>query len=343
MSARALGVLALITVLAVGALWYVQRPQPSPASSEEQGLFLPGLADRLEAITAIRARTGGGRELAHAVRTDQGWRVRNRADYPADRESLRGLLIKLSRAERVAAKTDRPEAWPRLGLAPVEQPGAAGVELTLEGLDPPVGVIIGKPAAGEDASGTYARRSDASGGRAWLISASIERPDAIAYWLDDRLLQIPARRVRAVTIDPREGETVEVRRADDDFTIANRPADRRPLSNTVARSLARVIADLRLTDVRPVNAGSLPPQVATARYETFDGLVVTARGFAAAQTAGRRYIRLEAKASADAPAAVREEARQLNARFDGWAYEIREYKFVNLTHNLEGVLAEPRQ
>ncbi len=342
MSGRVLGLLALVTALAVGAAWYVRQPVPEPAPESSDTHFLPGLADRLPSVSAIRVRVAGGRLLAHVVRDGDVWRVRNRSGYPANRETLRGTLIALSEARRQEAKTDRAEGWGRLGLKPIEDPDAGGVELTLEGLDPAPRIIIGET-AGRDTGGTYLRRADDEDGRAWLVSQRIEMPADIGDWLDNRLTEIPVGRMRSVEIVARDGEPVRVARVEPrsrEFEIANRPEGRRPLSNSIARSIARIVSDLRLTDVDPAAAVDLPPRLAEARFETLDGLRIVIEAFAAERDQGPRYIRLRAEVANGAGETAREQADTLNARFEGWLYAIPDYKFVNMTHTLEGVLDE---
>ncbi len=339
MSGRTLGVLALLTVVAVAAAWYVRQPVPEPSPATAGNHFLPGLADRLPSVTAVRARTGGGHLLAYVVRDGDIWRVRNRDGYPADPETLRGTLIALSEARREEAKTDRVDGWSRLGLQPIEEPDAGGVELTLEGLDP------APRNRRHDTGGTYLRRADDDDARAWLVSERIERPAAIGDWLDDRLTEIPVQRMRSVEIVARDGEPVRIAREEPrsrHFEIANRPEGRRPLSNSIARSIARIVSDLRLTDVHPADSVDLPPRLAEARFETLDGLRVVIDAFAAERAQGTRYIRLRAETVSDAGEAVRAQADSLNTRFNGWLYEIPEYKFVNMTHTLEGVLEDVR-
>ncbi len=343
MSGRRLAILALAALIAVAAAWYVRRPPaPSSPGPAPQSL-LPGLADRLPQVEAVRVRVGGGRILARVERDGDAWRVANRHGYPADRSTLRGTLIALAEARRAAPRAEDPQDWPRLGLRPIEQADAAGVELTLEGLDPAPRILIGKPAAG-DAPGTYVRRVG-QGERAWRVSQAIDRPDAIADWLDPRVVDLPTRRLRAVRLDPRDGEPVEIERVGADSSalrIANRPEGRRLLSPSIARSIARIVTGLELTDVRPAASTEGPPPLANARFTTFGGLQVTITALAAERGAPPRYVRVEASAAEGAAEALHKEAARINERVGDWLYEIPDYKFVNLTQTLEGVL-EPRR
>lgn len=343
MSGRTLAILALAAAIAAVAAWYVRRPPEPPASAAESGPFLPGLAERLPDVDSVRVRVAGGRLLARVERDGDTWKIVNRHGYPADPATVRGTLIALAEARRVAPKTDRPEGWSRLGVGPVESPDAVGVELLLGGLDPPPRIIVGKAAAG-DAKGTYLRRVE-PGERAWLVSEVIDRPDEIADWLDDTLVDIAPRRLRAVRLEPRDGDPVVIDRGDSgrsDLRVANRPEGRRPLSPSIARSIARIVTALELVDVHPAESVDALPVLSTARFTTFGGLTVTIEARARERGAGPRHVRLEAAAADTAPEAIREEVQRINARVDGWRYELPEYKFVNLAQTLEGVLEPPR-
>lgn len=342
MSARTLAVLALLAAAAVAAVTLTRTPAPPApgADSDAAERFLPGLGQRLNDITAVRVRRAGGALVARLERRAGAWVVASRHGYPADAAALRATLIGLAEARRLEPKTRRPEAYGRLGVTEVEAPGAEGVEIALEGIEPPLAVVIGKPSSG-DVGGTYARIAGER--RAWLVSGDLQRRARVGEWLDARLVDVPAEQVRRVRIEPVAGQPIRVGRAgaSGDFELEDVPAGRRPLSATVARSLARVVAGLELTDVRPAAAAPELPRVASARFETVSGLIIEIHAFAGEGDDADRFVRLAAETTADAGAGAAEQAAALNARFDGWVYEIPDYKFVNATQTLEGVL-EPR-
>lgn len=342
MSRRGLLLLAILTALAVGGALLTRQSAMSPPDGQEEPPFLPGLQERLDEVDRVRVRAPDGGELAELVRREGDWTVGNRWHHPADLETLRGTLIGLAEARRLAPKTDRPEGHARLGVAVPGSGEGSGVGLRLEGIDPPIEVLIGTPASG-DADGTHVRRGGED--RAWLVSGSLQRHDEIADWLDDLLIDIEVVRVHRVRIEPVDGEPVRVLLPSPDaprFEIVNLPEGRRPLSSTLSKSIARGIADLRLTDVMLAAETELPPRLALARFETFDGLVIEIEAFAAGrENPPERLARLRADTLTDADDAVRAEAQRLNARFDGWLYRIPDYKFTNLTLTLEQVL-EPQ-
>lgn len=339
MRGRGLLLLALLTVLAVGGALLTRQSPVAPPDEGGEAYFLPGLKDRLDEVERVRVHAPDGSRLAEIVRREGGWTVANRRDYPADPETLRGSLIGLAEARRLAPKSDRAEGHARLGVADPGASDGSGILLRLEGLDPPIGVLIGSAAPG-DAGGTHVRRADEQ--RAWLVSGALQRHDEIADWLDDRLVDVEAVRVHRVRIAPVDGQPVRVLLPSPDaprFEIENRPHGRRPLSSTLSKSIARGIADLRLTDVVPAAETEPPPRLAVARFETFDGLVIEIEAFAdSRENPSERLVRLRVDALDNADDSVRKQARSLNARFDGWFYRIPDYKFINLTFTLEQIL-----
>lgn len=346
MSTRRLAVLALLAVLAIAAVLYTRTPviEPPPAAGE---VFLPSLADQVNNVSAVRVRTGGGHLVAELVRDADGWRAVNRWDYPADTATLRAVLITLAEARRLDERTADPEAYHRLHVDDVDAEAARGVELHVELPGESLAVIIGRtdPAG----RGTFARRPGEP--RAWLVSGRIERFDRLDDWLDDRLIDLPVTRVRAVDIEPANGEPVHVRserRGSDDFVIANAPAGATLLTPTIGRSIARVVTDLRLEDVAPFGRLTEARSEALTRFHTWDGLQIELEAVTAgvdggveAAAARGEYVLLRAAAGPDADSAVREEAAALNARWRGWAYRIPEFKLTNATYSLARVL-DPR-
>lgn len=340
MSGRGLLILGVLATLAVaGAI--LSRPGIDEApDTEAQPRFLPGLQENTDAIDRLDVRAPDGSELVRVERGDDGWVVANRWNHPADLTTLRGTLIGFAEARKLQIKTDRAEGHARLGVADPGSAEGSGVEVLLHGLDETMGVLIGELSTGE-VGGTYLRRSGED--RAWLVSGELQRHDRIADWLDDGLLDIPAIEVHRVHIDPVDGEPVNVLLPSQDaprFELIDIPKGREPVSRTLSKSIARGLAELQLDDVRPADGTTLPPRLATTRFELFDGLVIEIEAFAAGRTdLSDRLVRIRADALAAAPQSTRNRADALNARFDGWLYRLPEYKFVNLTYRFEQVMA----
>lgn len=340
MSGRGLLILGILALLAVAGAILTRQPVHEAKDAAEEPRFLPMLQEQTDAVTGVAVRAPDGRDLARVGRRDEGWVVTSRWNYPADLSTLRGTLIGLAEARRLEEKTDRPDGHARLGVArPGSGPGG-GLEVSLHGLEEPLAVLIGEPSAGE-VGGTYVRRVGED--RAWLVSGELKRHKLVGDWLDDRLVDIPAIRVHRVRIEPVDGDPVRVVLPSPDaprFEILDIPEDRKPLSRTLSKSIARGVAELRLTDVRPAAETELPPRLATTRFETFDGLVVEIEAFAPGrESVSEGLVRIRADSMAGASQGVRDRAAALNARFEGWLYRIPDYKFVNLTYRFDQVLA----
>lgn len=340
MSRRALVVLGLLAAAALVGVW-LTRDEPQAPTSATGERFVPELLERINDVTRVTIRGRGGDVVAELEPDEAGdWRVTNRWNYAANRAALRGTLIALAEARRAEARTADPEGWRRLGVDDVAGADADGMEIGLRFPTDALTVVIG--GAGPAGRGSYARRTDED--RAWLLDRLIERRTAVSDWLDAQLVDIPADRVARVDIEPAEGAPVRVRTDDSDvsgFRLLDVPADVTLLTPTIARSLALVVRELRLTDVWPrARAGSMEP-VAVARYETDDGLIVWLRTFVMANDGGVEVARLEADVTDGADGDTAARARALTAAWEGWVYRLPEHKFVNASHDLDRIIERP--
>lgn len=335
MSARGVALLALVAAVALAGVILSREPQQRALGDDAIGEpFLPGLAERLEGIDAVRAVRGGGELVARVARGRDGWVTTNRWGYPADAATVRRVLDDLVAARGVEPKARDRAGHARLGVAPIDAAARRTLALTLEGVGEDLTVILGERAAG-DAAGRYVRRHDAD--RAWHVEPAVARPDRVADWLDERLVDIPAKAVQRVDIDTVDGEPVRVRRRAGGLAV-ERPRGRSPLSETTPRSLARVVTDLRLTDVQRAADAPAWPRLATARFETKKGLIIRLRAYTPRRASPRHAVRLHAHTRADAAQGVGERAARLNERWRGWSYTVPDYKFTNATRTLEAVL-----
>ena len=89
---------------------------------------LPGL--KISDVAEIALKDASG-EL-HLVRADGGWRLRERADFPADTDRIGGLLVKLAELKIVQAEGLPESQRARLQLAEPKAPAAAGAGTLLE-------------------------------------------------------------------------------------------------------------------------------------------------------------------------------------------------------------------
>jgi len=360
MSGRTLAWLAGAVVILVALALLGQREKQPPTQSG--ALFLPGLMESLDDVDRIELVRGGNEMAATLERGPTGWSVVDRDGYPADLRKIRHTLLSLAEARILEAKTANPALHDRLGVEAIEGPSAGGIAVTLQGIDPPVSVIVG------DTTGdyqSYARRADDP--QSYLVDRDPEVGRSPADWLDTALLAIDGERIQEVLLTHPDGEIVRVTKAGPEqanFTVQDVPEGRELLYESVANVMGNVLDDLSLDDVERRTED--PEERVVTEFRTFDGLIITAEGF---ERDDEAWVTFRARASAaegsgaevadsagdgadagsspaadsePAPADPEAEAQELNQRLDSWTFQIPVYKFEQMTRRMSDLLqAQP--
>ncbi len=365
-------VLAAVSVIGVVAMRH--RSQPANDSNHPAKL-VPDLEQKVNDVTGVRIRTAGNHLVADLKRTNAGWVVANKHDYPANLGQLRELLLNIAQAHVLETKTADPKRYPKLAVAAVSHNDAKGVEVAIDGLTKPLKLIVGK-AAPDSSNETYVRLTDQT--HSLLVDVKLDASKKTTNWLRQPLLNLPSEQVQKVVIRHPDGSSLTVARKDrtqNDLVPADLPPGRELKYPTAADPIATVVTNLQLQDVVPVSQLDPAKQknAVTARYTLFSGLTVS---FTAFKHAGHDYVQAQAgfdqaehhrfaasvkptqqKSSAtnaadknqakDAQAkpkdkhsaeAVDAHAKALNQRFKGWVYQIPGYKYDNLTKTLDDLL-----
>src|SRR5688572_27773313 len=110
-----------IAIVAAGCAPHTEAPTP----------VLPGLVEQLPTLATIELRGPGDAVVATLERGKDGWRVRERDGWRADRKLVRALLADLAGAGRTEPRTDRPDKYARIGVEPLDaaEPTSAVVEI----------------------------------------------------------------------------------------------------------------------------------------------------------------------------------------------------------------------
>ena len=335
MNRHKLAVLGGVAVVALAAaLWSTSTRTPVQDATPSQAL-VPGLEAALNDVTTVRVRGPGDRVLATLVREGDGWIVQERA-WPADVSKLRAYLLKLAQARRVEEKTSNPTLYDRLGVEPMDLADAYGTQLELDGLQPPVRLIVGRNVP--RGSGTYARFAGQP--QSWEANADLAVEREPANWLLRDLADVPAARIERVEIVPAQGAPVRIERAQakqggGEFRVANLPAGREPATEFVADAAAGFLSGLRFDDLPADNPAPPAAGLTRATFATADGLTVTATTWV---HDGKTLARFEASADearAAAAPALRDEAALLAKRFEGRSFVLPPYKADVLSKPLE--------
>lgn len=334
MTARGFWFLFVVTFLAVGlaghAAW--QRHAAAIGSVSAEPVF-PGLSDRLNEAAAIQLEDR--RDSVTLVRAGEGWVVENAHNYPARGDAVRALVLALADLQIVEAKTERPEMFARLEVEPLDTEGARSRRITvLDGAGKVLAdLIVGKKRHGQGGQpdAHYVRRPD--GGQAFLAESRLDPRVEPIDWLDRRIADISRGRVQQVVIDHPGGISLTVAkdsREGNDFRVVDLPEDMKVENQFTLNATAGTLDRLVFDEVMP--AAGLALQEHVTRYTTFDGLAVTI-GFA--EHDGKLWSRYTAAALDDAAEEVKAEAAEINARAEGWAYRLADFKNEQLRRKLE--------
>lgn len=321
MSLRRLALLGLAALLAIAGAFWLSSGRSLPRAVQQGERVLPGLERRLNEVTEVRIARGDG--LATTLRRDSAsWRVVER-DYPADVAQIRRLLLDLAALEVLEEKTSDPARYAQLDVDPVSGPTARGtlVTLSIDGrADGAMQLIIGKT---EGSRAVFVRVPDSA--TSLLAKPQILADAAPRRWLATQLLDLPADRVRRVSITARGEPTYIAERGNDGsgpLALTALPPDRELADPGSVEALAAALVDLRLDDViAPGGAAQASlPTGAEARFETRDGLTLDLRE---RESGAQRLITIEASGSTEA---TRAEAEAINARLRGREFEVAAFK-----------------
>jgi hypothetical protein len=332
-----LALVVATVILVAGAIAAVETGDRhvSVASAGERAL--PKLAPKLGDLAWLRLTRGTMK--ANFSLVGGHWVVVEKGNYPAAEAKVRQLLLALSDLTMMEPKTRLPELYPRLEIDDPDK-GKATLVTVQDRTGQVVGeVIVGKRRAdrlGTDKDGVYIRRPDEA--QVWLARGSPDVSGDLASWLDRRIVDIPAARIRAMVFNPANGGVLVVSRAKADarFAVDNAPGDAKFKADTAIAEPAGALAGLDLVDVKPAADQPVPDTgVTTAAYTTFDGLTVRLRLW---EAGGSDWLAIEASGAGAAAA----EAKKLNETVQRWRYEIPSYKAKPLRTRLADLIEPPK-
>lgn len=349
---RALTYLAAATglalLLAVVSLW--QRSSSSEPSFKAVRMF-PGLEAKAEEITTIQIET---KDKAFNISRDAKgqWLLPDKANYPADFNTVRKTILGLAELDLVEPRTNRADWQTKLGLS-LPKSGGTGTLVTLKDSkgETLASVIAGNTVEGGSSGGKqalYVRRP--SEDQTYVARGTFQAQVDQAQWLDKAFFDVAKERVKSVAVKPLKGKPYSITRATPEqinFTVVDKiPAGRVLRTEGEANGLGFAILGLTFDDVTPAAKLDFTSAVVTT-YQTFDGLTLTVK---TVEKDRDYWLTVEAAAdpSVQPPPAkpgstqlkpdVPKEAKEINAGLTGWAYKIPRYKGVLMTAPLEDML-----
>ena len=312
--------LLIAAVLAISGALYLSTQRNLPRDPHGMPL-LPSLAGELNTVTAVSVRRASATPTATVHLKGGRWTVAERGDYPADVPKLRNLILALSDAKIVEEKTSNPASFPIIGVEDPSSPGAAGAEVSITAQDGAHAVIVGKPVG----AGNFARRKGED--TSYSIEPGISFETEPRFWIESKLIDIPAAKIQSIEVRPASGTAYTVHRAAaaaDTFTLDGVPPGRKAADSAALAPSPTLLSGLTADDVTPVGDIDFS-KLNVATVTLSDGNVITITGAASGE---KRRVQL--RSSKDAA---------LDAKAAGRAFEIAPYQYDAIFRPVEQMLA----
>lgn len=315
--------IAGLVVLIAGITARVADSQ-SGVRPEVSGPVLPGWSER--AGGAVSIEIIGPAAMFRFERTENGWVMPSRGNYPVRAERLAELDAALAQLTYTAAMTRDPERFAFLGVDdPVE--GGAGVRIIVSGANEAIlaDLVIGR-ARGED--GLYLRPTGSA--RAFAATGQMTGLDDPGRWLGLDFMDIdPATIARAFIVPERAPAYILERETPSERNFAlSSPRTWQLITAGAANGPATAGARVRLR-----NADAAPDIARTPdalhRAVTFEGLEYEYRFYNQGADGIWATIRIEARSEE-----ARDAAAQLRPLTDGYWFAVSEDAYERMTRPL---------
>lgn len=293
------GALALTAAVSVGIEARSSRPDLA------SGPVVPGLSESIAGAQRIIVTSS---EASYRIeRTQRGWAMRDRGDYPVLGGRLAQLtegLESLRYTRRMTADASKHE---RLGVTDPRQ-GGRGVLVQIEDGR---GAFLVNLILGIETSGFYVRQPDND--QTWAAEGELPPLRDVAAWLDLSPIELPADQFARIEITPSQGPAYTLGRASPDAPFALISRAREALAPSVLEAIALQLAHVAPIDVQPAPAIQGAPR-ARLRVVTFDGVAIEAELI---DSADKTWLKLVARAGAPEQ---EDAALAFNNRAAAWAY-----------------------
>lgn len=374
MTKKTLIALAVGTVVVViAAVFAVEQRQSATRPQDQSAELFPDLLERINDVASIKII--GASESFEIRLVDDVWGLVEKDGYPVYIENVKATVVGISAIKTLLPKTDKPERFSELGLADPGAEDGAAVNVILSDASGAemVSVLLGNRATGGTAK-RYVRRFGEN--KTWLANVNVRIGMTPNDWVETNLMSLGRERFQRAVITQPDGAELIIAKADRDgrdFNIEAIPEGKEAKSPMTNEGVVTALSSVFMEDwaaAAKIPAGDGAPAV--ARFETFDGLVVTARTKTVGETSWTEFeaafdpaIRVEpevdpedAAANANAEAdeedggatveiadsltaeEVQKEAEMLNDKFAGWAFALPSFKAEQLTRTKESMLAE---
>ncbi len=353
MNAKTFTILSGVTAAAVVLAIVAMLGQPRFEATDTHGeSLLPNLVKDSERLKTVVVRQAG--ETLSLDWDGKFWHARERHNYLANGDRISNLLVTLARMTKIEGKTKDPERYARLEVEDPAGKNARSRQVSLiDNTGKEIGsVVLGKRQynIGSQGNNTYVRL--AGDPQVWLAAGEVEDAQTgISDWLNKEIININANVIGRVTVTHPNGEKVVAERETTEspnLVIENLPKSAAAASDGTADEYARVLSGMTLEDVAAAADKPFPKdQTLTAVFEGMTGFVVTLE---LAEIDGIDWIKIKGTPPSTAMSKPGDSKMvdlrtdwgalmsNLNARTDGWAFQVPAFQVSTLKHRMTDML-----
>jgi hypothetical protein len=325
-------------VVGLGGWWFGGAGGPPAQQLGDGRPAFPGLAGKLGDAQDVSIARGG--KALTLQRHGDVWGIAQKGGYPAKPDKLHALLAGMADLRLLEPRTSEPGEYAALGVGdPKTDKDALLVRVLGVNQAPIAQVIVGhqrtlaNPGVGGAADQVYVRVPDQA--QSWLAQGKIDASTDAATWTGEDLTDIKAARMASVQVTHKDasGETVLDFAMKDGKLALVQPAEHPPLDDGKLKDVGQAFEYLIFMDV--AKASDQPgTALGDAVFKTTDGLTLTAHVTKAADKVWARFGVQDGEKPTD-------EAKKLSTLFDGWAYQIGDWKLAALVPTLDQLKTPP--
>ncbi|MBI1188343.1 MAG: DUF4340 domain-containing protein [Alphaproteobacteria bacterium] len=321
---------AALATLAIAAV-AVTISARSTDATRVIGPVVPGLAQSIADAQRITIVSGDARY--RITRTERGWALTDRGDFPVRPQRLAQLTQGLSELAFVRRMTADPDRHEQLGVSDPTQ-GGDGVLVQIENSN---GAFLVDLIIGTQRNGLFVRRPNED--QVWAVRGELPPLRDPSIWLDLQPLSISADSIVRAEIAPESGAPYILQRNAETgaFAFAGAQASREPLSASALRSVAERLTQVQPVDVLPASgvqgAALARIRLALTGGETIDAQIVTFED--------RPWLLLSAAPPPGAQSEAAAQSDAINERARGWAYALSGTDMERLAPPLDALVANP--
>ncbi|MBT4160877.1 MAG: DUF4340 domain-containing protein [Gammaproteobacteria bacterium] len=300
-------VLGLATIALMSLMLLLQLSSQDEMTESE--LLLPELESKLSAVKGVGIRSLEDDTGVTLRKKDGNWIIEEKSGYPADFESLSELLNRLAELGIAEIKTAKAEYHNKLGVESSGQ--SAGTLISIEG-EETYELIVGNEATSR---GSFVRRPESD--QVYLSDAEVDVSIEPMDYLDPVIVNVDSAEVQSITVTT-SGSYLSAHRNEEsgEMVIQNLPDGAELKYSTVADGLARMLINLRFTDVEVLDPGRFSSS-SVATVETTTGEIIRVETL---KVEDKYWLHLNRVETAN------------------WQYEISEYTYNELNKSMEDML-----